>query len=89
MEEFFAVRLEYYQKRKDYLVSKLVRDCAILTNKERFIIEVVEETLVLRNKKRLKLVDELKVRGYTKNSHFPKVKSTKLALKEKGGEGEA
>ncbi len=89
MDEFFNVRLEYYQKRKDYLVSKLVRDCAILTNKERFIIEVVEETLILRNKKRLKLVEELKTRGYTKNSNFPKVKSTKLGIKEKSGEGEA
>jgi hypothetical protein len=64
-------------------VSKLVRDCAILTNKERFIIEVVEETLVLRNKKKMKLIDELKTRGYTKMSHFPKVKSTKQAPKEK------
>lgn len=64
-------------------MSKLVRDCAILTNKERFIIEVVEETLILRNKKRLKLVEELKTRGYTKQTHFPKVKSTKQVAKEK------
>lgn len=83
MEEFFVVRLEFYQKRKDYLMSKLARDVAILTNKERFIIEVVEETLILRNKKKMKLIEELKTRGYTKMSHFPKVKSTKQLPKEK------
>jgi DNA topoisomerase-2 len=27
MEEFYEVRLQFYGKRKDYLVSKLVRDC--------------------------------------------------------------
>jgi DNA topoisomerase-2 len=85
MEEFFAIRLQFYEKRKDYLMSKLARECEILTNKERFILEVVEERLVLRNKKKAKLVEELKEKGYTKNSHFPKVRSTKLA---QGGQRE-
>lgn len=26
MEEFFAIRMVYYQKRKDYMMSKLQRD---------------------------------------------------------------
>jgi len=38
LNEFYGIRLEYYQKRKDYLMSKLERDMAVLTNKERFIL---------------------------------------------------
>jgi len=56
MEEFFEIRLIYYQKRKDYLMSRLERELEILSNKERFIIEVVEEKVVLRNVKKIKIV---------------------------------
>jgi hypothetical protein len=49
----------------------------------------VEEKLVLRNKKRAKLVEELKARGYTKNSHFPKIRSTKLINQRDAAEEEA
>lgn len=78
MEEFYEIRLGYYEKRKDYLISKLVREMEILSNKERFIIEVVEEKLILRNKRRAKIVEELKAKGYTKFSQFPSIKSTKM-----------
>ncbi len=30
MEEFFTLRLTYYSKRKDYLLSKLIREVEIL-----------------------------------------------------------
>ncbi len=56
MEEFFQIRLHYYQKRKDYLISRLERDLQILSNKERFILEIVEEKLIIRNKKKVKIV---------------------------------
>ena len=60
-----------------------------MTNKERFILEVVEEKLILRNKKKVKLIEELKTRGYTKNSHFPKIRSTKLNQKDPPAEENA
>jgi len=60
MEEFFEIRLMYYQKRKDYLMSKLERELEILSTKERFITEVVEEIIVLRNVKKIKIVELLK-----------------------------
>lgn len=41
MEDFYKIRLIHYEKRKEYLMSKLERDLEILSNKERFIIEVV------------------------------------------------
>lgn len=80
MEEFYEIRLSFYEKRKDYLISKLVRELEILSNKERFIIEVVEEKLIIGNKKRAKIVEELKAKGYTKFSQFPSIKSTKMQV---------
>lgn len=41
MEEFFHIRLAYYDKRKEYMVSRLLREVEILSNKARFILEVV------------------------------------------------
>ena len=60
MEEFFNIRLEFYNKRKEYLMSRLIREVKILSMKERFIIEVVQETLQIRNVKKLKIVEKLK-----------------------------
>lgn len=69
-------------------MSKLVRELQILSNKQRFIIEVVEETLIIRNKKRIKIVQELKARGYKKNSQFPNILSTKMQVLPKKQEEE-
>lgn len=70
-------------------MSKLQRELEILSNKERFIIEVVEEKIVIRNVKKIKIIEILKNKGYKKFSEFTKVKSTKGQLpqkKEEAGE---
>lgn len=56
IDEFYEIRMIYYQKRKDYLLSKLERELDILSNKERFILEVIEEKIVIRNVKKIKIV---------------------------------
>ena len=58
-------------------MSKLQRDVQILNNKQRFIIEVVEEKIILRNVKRIKIIEILKAKGYRKYSEFTQIKSTK------------
>lgn len=45
--------------------------------KEKFIIEVVEEKIVIRNVKKIKICEILASRGYVKFSHFTTVKSNK------------
>ena len=58
-------------------MSKLQRDLEILSMKERFILEVVNEQLEIRNQKRIKICEVLKERGYIRFSDFTKIKSTK------------
>ncbi|XP_055857462.1 DNA topoisomerase 2 [Episyrphus balteatus] len=64
MKEYFPLRLEYYQKRKDYLVGQLTAQADRLTDQARFILEKCERTIVVENKKRKAMIDELIKRGY-------------------------
>nr|AAS90120.1 DNA topoisomerase type 2 [Tetrahymena thermophila] len=78
MEEFYEVRLNAYKRRKEYLVSKIERDLEILSNKKRFILAVINESIRVRNAKRKDLIKELSVQGYVQMKDMPKIKSSKL-----------
>lgn len=45
MEDFYNIRLEYYQKRKDYILKKLLRECIILENKVKFVENVLGDKI--------------------------------------------
>jgi DNA topoisomerase-2 len=45
MEDFYNIRLEYYQKRKDYLLQKLLRECIVLENKVKFVESVLADKI--------------------------------------------
>ena len=66
VDEYFPVRLDYYQKRKDYLITKLEREVMVLHNKARFIEEQCEDKLDLRRKKKNDVNTLLMERGYDK-----------------------
>jgi DNA topoisomerase-2 len=73
MEEFFGVRLDYYHRRKAYLCSKLAKDCEVISNKVRFILEVIAGTVVLGNVKRRALVLELQRKGFATKTQLDKI----------------
>uniref|UniRef100_A0A182MCQ8 DNA topoisomerase 2 n=1 Tax=Anopheles culicifacies TaxID=139723 RepID=A0A182MCQ8_9DIPT len=62
--EFYTIRLEYYGKRRTYLLGMLQAEADSLSDKARFIMEKCNGTLVVENKKRKVLIDELIKRGY-------------------------
>lgn len=64
MKEFYALRLEYYEKRKAYLEGMMQAEADKLSNQARFIMEKCDRTLVVENKKRKVMIDELIKRGY-------------------------
>ncbi|KAK9061834.1 hypothetical protein SSX86_019018 [Deinandra increscens subsp. villosa] len=65
LEDFFHLRLDFYEKRKTALLRELGKASLQLENKVRFIKEVVEGTLVVSNRKKADLCAELKAKGYT------------------------
>ncbi|XP_032456778.1 DNA topoisomerase 2 isoform X2 [Nasonia vitripennis] len=64
MRTFFTVRLDLYQKRKDYLEGILQAESAKLSNQSRFIMEKCDGTLTIENKKKKDMIAELVRRGY-------------------------
>ena len=59
MQTFYDLRLKYYKIRKDYMISVIKKEVAVLTNKARFIKMVIEDELIIRKKKRNVIVNEL------------------------------
>ena len=89
LKEFFGLRLEYYEKRKVYLEGMLQAEADKLSNQARFIMEKCDRTLVVENKKRKVMIDELIKRGYDADP----VKTWKRNIKaddaeEEGGDEE-
>ncbi|KAL0945575.1 hypothetical protein HGRIS_014735 [Hohenbuehelia grisea] len=88
LEEFYPIRLAYYQKRKDFLANELQNAFEKLTNQARFIQMIVEKELVVANRKKVDIVADLRKHEFRP---FPKVVKAKAAgeLEEiVDGEGE-
>lgn len=60
IEYFAELRLEYYQKRKDHLLRRLRQQCEILSEKVRFIKQVISEKLKVKNRKKEVLIQDLR-----------------------------
>jgi len=65
MEEFFHLRMSFYEKRKSYLLSKLGREVDILNNKVKFILAVMNDEVQIKGRKKKELVDTLFKFGLT------------------------
>ena len=64
IDSYFPIRLDLYQKRKDYMIRQLEREVMILHNKARFIEEQCEDIIDLRRKKKAQVIGMLKERSY-------------------------
>ena len=66
IDDFFNVRLEYYGLRKEYLIDVLERELIVLSNKAKYIQEVLNGTIDLRKKKKDEIIQMLQTKGYQK-----------------------
>ena len=64
IEDFYGVRLDFYEKRKTHLLEILQRERLMLSNKARFVEEVCSGDLVVSNRKRSEILEDLQERGY-------------------------
>ena len=69
-DEFIEVRLPYYQIRKDYLLAALQEEIVLLSNKFKYITELLEETIDLRRKTTDEIRGLLRAKGYTPMDDF-------------------
>merc|ERR1712100_744789 len=64
LEDFSEIRLEYYHKRKDFLLRRLRRQREIFSEKVRFIQLVISEALKVKNRKKDALIEDLRKRNF-------------------------
>ncbi|ESQ54348.1 hypothetical protein EUTSA_v10024219mg [Eutrema salsugineum] len=69
LEEFFDLRLQYYEKRKKIMLENMELELLKIENKVKFILGVVSGEIIVNNRKKADLVQELRQRGFTP---FPK-----------------
>jgi hypothetical protein len=67
INQFYDVRLEFYKKRKTYILDKLQYDADLMSNKIRFIKEVVAETIIIHKMKKSALESYLSDNNYKKH----------------------
>lgn len=67
IDYFCEVRLEYYVKRKAYILSKLKRELKILKNREKFLEEIINKKLVIFERDDEDITQDLEKRGYDKD----------------------
>ena len=64
VDDYYPVRIEYYQKRKAYLLDALRKELLVLSNRARYISEILDDTIDLRRKTTTMMVQILKDRNY-------------------------
>ena len=61
-------RLEYYDKRKHYILDVLDKEINILEIKIRFIMEFIENKIIINNRTKINIIEQLETNKYPKDS---------------------
>ena len=64
IDDYYDIRLEYYEDRKDNLIDILEKQLLILSNKAKYIQELINGTIDLRKKKKQEIIDLLNDKEY-------------------------
>jgi len=65
IDDYFVTRLQMYQVRKNYLITAITEELVLLSNKVKYIKEVLEGTVDLRRKKKDEVSAMLHEKGYS------------------------
>nr|KMM63719.1 DNA topoisomerase 2 [Coccidioides posadasii RMSCC 3488] len=64
LKAFYAVRIRFYEKRKQHLLAQLHKELDKFTNQARFVQMIIDGKLVISKKRKPKLIEELKEKGF-------------------------
>ena len=67
IHDFCVMRIFYYEKRKIHMIKLIEKDLRILSNKARFIHEIINNDLIVMNVDEDMIVTELEKRKYDKS----------------------
>ena len=69
MLDYYNVRLKLYQKRKDHQLNVLEKELELISYKVKFILLVINNKLIINNKKKSIVEDELEKLDFPKLGH--------------------
>lgn len=64
IDDYYGVRLEHYAKRKTHMLNQIQKELLLLSNRARYIQEILNDTLELRRKSSKIVFEILKTRNY-------------------------
>jgi len=64
IDDYFGPRLQMYDDRKKYQLETLLKELTVMNNKQRYIQEILDETLDLRRKSKDVILEMMKEKGY-------------------------
>lgn len=64
LKEFYEVRYDLYKRRKEYMVGVLEAEALKLKNQARFILEKIENKIIIENRKKKEMIATLEEKGY-------------------------
>ena len=64
IDAYYEVRLQLYQTRKEYMIKTIEKELVLLSNKAKYIKEILDDTIDLRKKKKEQVVQMLSEKGY-------------------------
>jgi DNA topoisomerase-2 len=64
IDDYFVTRLQLYVERKAFLIDALEKELVILSNKARYIQELLDDTIDLRKKKKTEIISMLVEKDY-------------------------
>jgi len=83
LDDFYYLRLGYYQRRKDYLVDQLRNVYDRLSNQARFVDMIIKRELVVSNRRKTDIVGELRSRDFRP---FPREKAKARSVPDEAEE---
>jgi DNA topoisomerase-2 len=69
IDDYYVTRLEMYQTRKSYMIDAIEKLLVVLSNKTRYIKEILDDVIDLRKKSKSDVVKMLSERGYVSQNH--------------------
>lgn len=81
IDDYFEKRLELYEVRRKYIMEALRKELVLLSNKARYINEVLVGTVDLRKKKKEEIVALLESKGYARIDEEESKKDYKYLIK--------
>ncbi|KAF8981657.1 DNA topoisomerase 2 [Entomortierella lignicola] len=65
VQEFYDLRIDYYRKRKEYLIDVYTKQWTRLDNKVRFILMIISGELQVQNRKKTLIVEDMHMKSFT------------------------